>query len=114
MELFSPFSSCSGKLSRPADTLLFVMNDLEMKGTNTKQITETFHTSSSNPCSETLGRTLLLCSTNNHEGRISPYIFLLEALKILLSSDKSIAWIYEVSCFFFKQQNQYRYIATKT
>lgn len=52
MELFSPFSSCSGKLSRPADTLLFVMSDLEMKGTNTKQITETFHTSSSNPCSE--------------------------------------------------------------
>lgn len=52
MELFPPFSSCRGKLSRPADTLLFVMSDLEMKGTNTKQITETFHTSSSNPCSE--------------------------------------------------------------
>lgn len=89
MEHFSPFSSCSGKLSRTADTLLFVMNDLEMKGTKTKQITETFHTSSSNSCSETLWRALLLYAADNHEEEISPYIFYLRNQN-LLYVDKSI------------------------
>lgn len=44
----------------------------EMKGTNTNPITATFHTSSSNSCSETLQGTLLLFVTDNPLGDSAP------------------------------------------